>query len=322
MKKILAIAASVFVTFSFSSCGLVSGLLNSSENSGIDPSKGTPVTTEEAQIALEQIQAAFEAFQENTGPSNMSQYDKATIKETITRDDSIMALTYAYSKSDQYAYSESTYFNVKTYSKAKDLLESPENPEEWVLITHFHSTKSYDYRYVDIANNYIAATDDYYDISTLTNPITNEMERDTKFKAEYTSNPFEVGTNFWETKIINHENFSLFDSYMAQFEAAMLQLQSFIPAGLINLDNGMSMEVVSNGENHLYCEYKMPLAGTYMAYEFKNGVLTYQKTSMEGSILTEGLAATPYKKITTEYHFYPNVCEVKYPNLGDFEQTK
>ena len=320
MKKILAIAASVFVTLSFSSCGLVSGLLNSSENSGIDPSKGTPVTTEQANAAFERIKTKYEAFKANNGTSNMAQYDKATIKETVTQDDGVMTLTFAYSKADQYAYSESTHLNSKVYTQAKYLFENPENPEEWVNRATFHNSKTYNYRYIDIANNYIAATDDYVDASTL-DLTTKEMKREETYKAYYTSNPFEEGADFWETKIVNHESFNLFDSYMMQFEAAMIQLQSFIPTGLINLGDGMSMNVVSNGENHLYCEYNMPLVGTYMAYEFENGVLTYYKSSMEGSILTESVTATPYKKITTEYHFYPDVCDVKYPNLGNFEKT-
>ena len=54
MTKLLAIAASIFVTLSFSSCGLVSGLLNSSEDDSLIL-EGTPVTLEEAKATLVKI---------------------------------------------------------------------------------------------------------------------------------------------------------------------------------------------------------------------------------------------------------------------------
>ena len=321
MKKLLAIAASIFVTLSFSSCGLISGLLNSSENNSVDSSNGTAVTTEEAQIALKRIQERYNAFKAIKEDSTVPQWDKGTIKEVATKDDSVFTLSFAYSMSDQYMCSFSTQNNSKLYYQAKDLYEAPEDPDAWINTTIIHDSKSYEYHYINAQNEYIHAYDNYHDASLL-NLQTNEMERETSHSMIYNSKAVSEDENFWAREDVTDSAYTLWTNYLIQFEAAVLQLEGFIPNGLINLDNGVSMIVTSNGENHLYCQYDMPLVGSSVFFEFEDGILTHYKSIMSGSLLTDNMTIGPkYDMLTTEYFFYPEVCEVSYPDLTKFEKN-
>ena len=322
MKKLLAIAASAFVTLSFSSCGFISGLLNPVESSSVDSIHGTAVTTEEAQAALKRIQGRYDAFKSvKEEDSAMLQLDKGTLEEVITKDDAVFTISFAYSKSDRYIFTSSTQNNSKLYYQAKDLYEAPEDPDAWINTAIIHDAKSYEYRYINAQNEYIHAYDTYNDASLL-NFQTNEMERETSHSMIYNSEAVSEDENFWAREDVTDSAYSLWTSYLIQFESAVMQLHSFIPNGLINLENGVSMIVTSNGENHLYCQYDMPIVGSSMSFEFEDGILTHYKCTMSGSILTEGATLGPqYNLLTTEYFFHPNVCELTYPDLTKFEKN-
>ncbi len=227
----------------------------------------------------------------------------------------------AFSEPDNYLRYSSSGQNNKSYLQEKDLYPTPNNPDTW---HHVSTTKSYfhvNHHYLNSENNYIAANSHYEDKSTW--DVDTNLWTDNRFEyARYTSTPVQAPETFWGMLANRSEAFNVWQTFLTQYESAMLQLESTIPSGIINLGNGLSMKVVSNGEGHLYCEYKIPLTEQELVYEFENNALVYYKITTKSLSGLGGLldvTIPPYGISVNEGFFYPDVCEITYPNLTNYQ---
>lgn len=293
MKKLFTLALSAVCAFSLVACG--------------DKNKanhGSTISSQEAQALMAGVKAKNETL-------SAQDLTKLTYTLKTQMDDEIMTSTHKFSKEDNYIYDNMLLEN-------SDIYYGYEEPYKEYIGT-IHQSVLTNYFYIDENGRAIDATSDFSN-STMKNEETGVLERKIDSDSYYTV----LAETLEESEKVFHNSiFTQLSDLMTQilnYSSQMIQtFEPLLEMGTTSM-GGMTIEIKSKGEGHLYMKQDMSAFGMYYECEYNDYMLTYMKTVMDNT--KTGITASGYTKITTEMRFQIGVCDISYPNLDSYTHNQ
>ena len=285
------------LSLSFVACG---GDDDNTGDSG-NTAKGNLVSAEQAQTFLSQLEEYINGF------DNIEElpYEKFTYAARTTMDDEVMVLGTRYNKQANYFYEYSQGTNTRSYDYVS-------GQRVLILLTHRHT--SHDYIYIDTSGQLVKATDIYDDHTEYFDGQSNRKQSAEK-EYRYLAKDLPSSTESFNEHVLSSGG-AMFTTYITQTGSMLQTIQPLLALGSGSY-GGVDIETRSLGEGHMYV--KMSMAGALYEAEINDYFMTYFKTVADYSKLPGGDFGLNYEKVTTEYVFQKDVCDITYPNLSQFE---
>ncbi len=289
MKKFLTLALSAVCAFSFVACGGKS-----------KANHGSTISSQKAQALMAGVKAKNETL-------SAQDLTKLTYTLKTKMDDNTATSTHKFSKEDNYICDISLMEDFDVY-------DGYEEPYKEYIGT-IHQGVSTNYFYIDENGRAIDATYDFTN-ATMKNEDTGVFEKEASSDRYYTV----LAETLEESEKVFHNSiFTQLSDLMTQilnYSSQMIQtFEPLLEMGTTSMP-GMTIEIKSKGDGHLYMKQDMSDLGMYYECEYNDYMLTYMKTVMDNS--KTGITALGYTKITTEMRFQIGVCDISYPNLDSY----
>lgn len=289
MKKLFTLALSAVCAFSLVACG--------------DKNKanhGSTISSQEAQTLMTGIKEKSESL-------SAQDLTKLTYTLKAKMDDTTMTSTYKFSKEDNYIYDS-------MFIENSDLYSGYEEPYREYLGT-VHQSVLTNYFYIDENGRAIDATSEFEN-STMKNEDTGVFETKIDSDSYYIVH---AETLEESEKVFHNSILTQISDLMTQllnYSSQMIQtFEPLLEMGTTSIA-GMTIEIKSKGEGHLYMKQDMSNLGTYYECEYNDYMLTYMKMIIDNA--KTGITASGYSKMTTEMRFQIGVCDISYPNLDNY----
>ncbi len=273
---------------------------------------GQKISGEEGMARLEELEALYlnsDAFKEFAS-------DKLSWTQTVTVGETVITSSFHYSKVDRYYMSDLETTNLSEYE-----FDQETNQYTDTLIWKTILSESTDYVYIDQNGRMIDATHSY----AMYEDYVPEYKREEQSSNTYHEYEASVAQEKFEERTDYMDIFSGYFQYVNQMFSTF---KPVLEMGSFSTD-GMSVEVRSKGENHLYLKYEMDMYGmkTEMECVFENGYITYIKMTVPNTQNIPGVDQNGYLAkmggtMVTEIRLYPGTCTITYPNLGLYEKVE
>ncbi|MBQ3020106.1 MAG: hypothetical protein IJD77_05940 [Clostridia bacterium] len=307
MKKLFTLALSAVCAFSLVACG--------------DKNKanhGSTISSQEAQALMAGVKAKNETL-------SAQDLTKLTYTLKTKMDDSTTTSTHKFSKEDNYIYDNMLIENSDIYKEDNyiydnmliensDIYYGYEEPYKEYIGT-IHQSVLTNYFYIDENGRAIKAKSEFEN-STMKNEDTGVFETKIDSDSYYTVH---AETLEESEKVFHNSIFTQLSDLMTQllnYSSQMIQtFEPLLEMGTTSIA-GMTIEIKSKGEGHLYMKQDMSNLGTYYECEYNDYMLTYMKMIIDNA--KTGITASGYSKMTTEMRFQIGVCDISYPNLDSY----